>query len=440
MPHSDPSVVKGGRISKRVACNVHWPSVLRGVCQQLSPDYLLDGAMVLVHPMGNGQDPLGPRQVSLGVIDRELSNVLNAKVISGLDALRALAVSLVLIDHFMLTDHFFGVRLGVGSIGVMIFFVLSGFLITSMLLREFRRTGGISLSNFYRRRAYRIFPTFYCCWILTTVVECLAHQFYWKTAAASFFYFMDYWRAFAPQSVQSHMWVSWSLAIEEKFYLLWPLLLLFLLKKRTRIVPALVLIILGQWVYRAVLSLVFQVRWSYIYNTFDMRVDAILVGCLLAILVENNGARLLCCSLLRWKWLSVLPPLALGFAALAPLSNKAAGLAIWSFQPLIVAAMLLQAIYWGWKSWTICSSVIVRAVAQLSYALYLYHPLAGKIVYLLHIPHLGYNTAFLTLAMAMASYHLIERPFMRMRDHDKPPPGAAAPAGTIQSLVSPAGE
>jgi peptidoglycan/LPS O-acetylase OafA/YrhL len=325
-------------------------------------------------------------EVSLGVIDRELNHVLNTKVISGLDAVRALAVSLVLIDHFMLADHLFGIRFGLGSFGVMMFFVLSGFLITSMLLKEFRRTGGISLSNFYRRRAYRIFPTFYCCWILTTVVECLAHQFYWKTAVASFFYFMDYWRAFAPQNIQSHMWVSWSLAVEEKFYLLWPLLLLFLLKKQAKIIRAIALIILGQWAYRAVLLLVFQVRWSYIYNTFDMRVDALLVGCLLAILVENDSTRLLCCGLLRWQWLSILPPAALAFVVLAPQSNNAAALAIFSIQPVIIAAMLLQAIYWGWKSWTICGSAIVRATAHLSYALYLYHPLAGKIVYLLHIP------------------------------------------------------
>ena len=100
----------------------------KAVCQELSPNQVLDGAMVLVHPMGNGQHPRGPHlvqwldrlrhsgssvpihaRVSLGVIDRELGNVLKTKVISGLDAVRALAVTLVLIDHFMLTDHLFGV-------------------------------------------------------------------------------------------------------------------------------------------------------------------------------------------------------------------------------------------------------------------------------------------------------------------------------------------
>ena len=97
-----------------------------------------------------------PAQASLQAIDQELGKVLNTKVISGLDALRALAVSLVLIDHFDLTEHLLGGRRALGSLGVTIFFVLSGFLITSMLLKEHRKTAGISLTNFYRRRAYQM--------------------------------------------------------------------------------------------------------------------------------------------------------------------------------------------------------------------------------------------------------------------------------------------
>jgi hypothetical protein len=93
------------------------------------------------------------------------------------------------------------------------------------------------------------------------------------------------------------------------------------------------LVIFGQWAYRAVLYLVFQVRWSYICSTFDMGLDALLVGCLLAILVGNDSTRLLCCGWLRRQWLSVLPPMSLVFLALAPPSNKAAGLVTWSMQP-----------------------------------------------------------------------------------------------------------
>ena len=373
----------------------------------------------------------------LQTIEAELDQILHTKVISGLDAVRALAVILVLIDHFWVFDYLSGEHPQTGSLGVMIFFVLSGFLITSMLLKEYRQTGNIALGNFYRRRAYRIFPNFYCCWILTTVVYCLCGTFNWKHAALSFFYLMDYARGLAPLSVQPgmHMWVSWSLAVEEKFYLLWPLLLLILLK-RPNLIRMLVSIILGQWVYRAVMAWHFHVSDAYLYNTFDMRADALLVGCLLAMMVENDRIRLLCCELLRRQWVSALAPLALVLmAVVAAPSNKAVALVLWSMQPLIVAVMLLQAVYWGAKSWTFTGHATVRWIAQLSYALYLYHPLASQIVKVVGMRHLGYPAVILTLIMAPASYYLVERPFMRMRDRQRPR-DAAIPAGAAASVAT----
>jgi peptidoglycan/LPS O-acetylase OafA/YrhL len=357
----------------------------------------------------------------LRTIDRELNQILHTKVISGLDAVRAIAVILVLVDHFLVSDYLFGWHPLTGSLGVMIFFVLSGFLITSMLLREYRETGNISFANFYRRRAYRIFPNFYCCWVLTTVVYCLGRNFNWKHAALSFFYLMDYGRGLAPVSVQPwmHMWISWSLAVEEKFYLLWPLLL-FALLKRSNLILRLVAIIFGLWVYRAIMILHFHVSGSYVYNAFDMRADALLVGCLLAIMVENGRIRLLCCQLLRRQWFSLLAPLALVLVVVAPPGNSAASLVVFSMQPLIIAVMLLQAIYWGAKSWTFTHHAVVHLTAQLSYALYLYHPLASRIVKLVGMRHLGYPAVILTLIMAATSYYLVERPFMRMRDRQRP--------------------
>ena len=235
-----------------------------------------------------------PKAPSLSAIDQELGGALKAKVISGLDALRALAISLVLLDHYELLDHLWGGRhLYFGSLGVMIFFVLSGFLITSMLLKEYRRSGSISLRNFYRRRAYRIFPTFYVCWIITTIVECLAHTYRWKTSVVSFFYLMDYGRALFPLSERPylHLWISWSLAIEEKFYLLWPLLLLLLLKRQSALIRTMCAIIAGLWIYRAILFLGFHVSWEYLYSAFEMRADSLLTGCLLSILVERERTR-----------------------------------------------------------------------------------------------------------------------------------------------------
>jgi peptidoglycan/LPS O-acetylase OafA/YrhL len=358
---------------------------------------------------------------TLRVIDHELTGILHAKVISGLDALRALAVALVLADHYLIMDHLFHTHPNLGWLGVMIFFVLSGFLITSILLREHEATGSISLRDFYRRRAFRIFPAFYCCWMLTTVVALTFHEFYWRGALTSFFYMMDYGRAFhAGELPYLHMWISWSLAIEEKFYLLWPLLLILLLRKRSTMLRTMVLIILGLWTYRAILYLGLGVRWNYVYCAFDMRADALLAGCLLAVMVGNSKTRLLCCRLLQRQWLSLLPPLALACIVLFPPANRALFLLLWSLQPLIIAAMLLQTAYWGARSWAFCRSRIVRVVALLSYSLYLYHPLGSQIAYFLHLRHNGLVSALLVPVMAVASYSLVEKPFMRMRDRYSP--------------------
>jgi hypothetical protein len=82
------------------------------------------------------------------------------KVIPGLDAVRAAAVSMVVFMHFGYLPTTFG------ELGVMTFFVLSGFLITRILFKEYLKTGTISLRELYRRRTMRIFPTFYVCWLL----------------------------------------------------------------------------------------------------------------------------------------------------------------------------------------------------------------------------------------------------------------------------------
>jgi peptidoglycan/LPS O-acetylase OafA/YrhL len=345
-------------------------------------------------------------------IDRDLSNALNVKVIPGLDAVRAIAVTLVLVFHFGL------IKADTGPLGVMIFFVLSGFLITAMLLKEYRKTATISLRNFYRRRAFRIFPTFYVCWIISSIVNLLAHSFDWVTAAFSFFYMMDYWRALAPDAMRPavQLGISWSLAIEEKFYLLWPLLLLTLFRKRLPLVRTVTIIILGQWIFRAILVWGFHLSLAYVYDAFEMRADALLTGCLLAIMLAKEETRRPFSVVLRWQWLALIPALALVLTAMYPAINRYWQLIFWTAQPPIIAVLLVQFIYWGAKSWRICSSAPVRFTAHISYALYLYHPLAGQIVYLLHLPHVGYSGAALTLLMSIGSYYLVERPFMRMRD------------------------
>jgi peptidoglycan/LPS O-acetylase OafA/YrhL len=109
---------------------------------------------------------------------------------------------------------------------------------------------------------------------------------------------------------------------------------------------------------------------------------------------------------------------------------------LWSMQPLIIAVMLLQAVYWGAKSWTFTSHATVRLTAQLSYALYLYHPLAVRTVRLLGMRHLNYSSVILTLILAPVSYYLVERPFMRMRDRPRPRDTTIPPVSSVANAVA----
>jgi peptidoglycan/LPS O-acetylase OafA/YrhL len=139
-----------------------------------------------------------------------------------LDGFRGLAVLLVIADHAHLP-------LRAAWIGVDLFFVLSGFLITSLLLEESARTGGIALRGFYARRARRILPALALLTVLVAAVSLTAHQLLdrwplWEQAAATWTFAANavVWLGGAPLGAFT---ATWSLACEEQFYLLWPLVL-----------------------------------------------------------------------------------------------------------------------------------------------------------------------------------------------------------------------
>jgi len=144
-----------------------------------------------------------------------LVNGLKQSHLPSLDGLRAIAALLVVFMHA-------GLSWCPGGLGVLAFFVLSGFLITWLLLKEEERFGRISMKLFYIRRSLRIFPAFYVYWLLL-IGSLLFFQkrILWGQALSSFFYVNNYYQAILgdPNTGFSH---TWSLGIEEQFYLLWP--------------------------------------------------------------------------------------------------------------------------------------------------------------------------------------------------------------------------
>src|SRR4051812_33176028 len=139
--------------------------------------------------------------------------------IPSLDGLRALSISLVLLAHFSYSAgfpiHHSPVLDLYAHYGVRIFLVISGFLITSLLLREKERTGTIDLKQFYLRRAYRLLPAAY---LYLVVITILFHEsLTFKYLVAAYMYLTSY--ALHSPWVLMHLW---SLSVEEQFYLLWP--------------------------------------------------------------------------------------------------------------------------------------------------------------------------------------------------------------------------
>src|SRR5262249_39709282 len=143
----------------------------------------------------------------------KLSQSFHAKHIPKLDGLRAISALLVMLYHF-------GLPIPAG-LGVTCFFVISGFLITRLLLDGHERTRRVSLKDFYIRRSFRIFPAFYVYWAGITVWLVYRRHVIWGQAVSSFFYVCNYYQGLHhyPSTPYSR---TWSLGVEEQFYLLWP--------------------------------------------------------------------------------------------------------------------------------------------------------------------------------------------------------------------------
>jgi peptidoglycan/LPS O-acetylase OafA/YrhL len=346
-----------------------------------------------------------------------LKEGLSHPQLPGLDGLRAFAAYFVLVYHF-------GYEFIPGGLGVLAFYVLSGFLITWLMLKEQEKTTTVSLRGFYIRRSLRIFPAFYAYWALVIGGKLYFERaINWPQAIAAFFYVNNYYQAINGHFTSgfSH---TWSLGVEEQFYLIWPATFLLLSRARWGVARWLAGLIVFFWVYRAVLQFWVQVPEVYIYEAFDARADHLLVGCLLAVLIRKGLASRL------WQVVCSHPACTLITLALLTISVVAAnrtgqveyrnsvGFLI---DPLLIAILIVQLIafwrtwWWGWMNWA-----WLRYLGRISYSVYLYQQLVPPSVRraLAGYPNLIQllATAVVVTAAASLSYFLIERPFLRLKD------------------------
>ena len=342
-----------------------------------------------------------------------------------LDSVRAFAVILVIISHWFSSEHFLNRYTSNGTIGVTLFFVLSGFLITGILLNykaqlEHNGTGLMHLmKNFYLRRSLRIFPIYYL-----TIVVILIFQFsmikdglWWH-----FFYLSNvyFWLQGTFNGSLSHFW---SLAVEEQFYLIWPILILLLPWRRIHI-----LLITG-----ILYGLIF--RLIYVNELNEMArfllpgsLDSFCIGAIFAIAKKGSFPLAMGCIGNRNILLTgFFGCLVLSFICkelyLTPGLNSALFIFLLSCAfGFLIIVLCLEKKPNSKKS--ILQNPLLMYIGKISYGLYLYHNFI-PFPYELNLSWLPISLSqyaaqlcrfFLLLLVATASWFLIEKPFLRLKN------------------------
>jgi peptidoglycan/LPS O-acetylase OafA/YrhL len=335
--------------------------------------------------------------------------------IPSLDGLRAISIALVLVLHMSATRHFFRYDqielFNPGDLGVRTFFVISGFLITTLLLKEFDKTGRISLREFYLRRVFRIFPAFYA---YVAVIAALAAAEVIRVESGDLWHAMTYtvnYHNIGGSWFVAHLW---SLSVEEQFYLLWPATLVLLGRRRGLLASGAVMVLvpclrLGVWWF------IPSYRHNFLH-TFELVCDALATGCVLA------GAR-------NWLWnqswyrgllgsrLFLLIPLA---AIAGDMMFIKPRIYFFAILPIVNISIALT-IDWSVRNSTgiigrVLNSAPFVYVGVLSYSLYLWQQLFCQQQ---RYPDTWWgmfpSNLILALVTAMASYYLVEQPFLNLR-------------------------
>jgi len=327
-----------------------------------------------------------------------------------LDGLRALAVILVILAHARVP----GFRMG-GQVGVTMFFALSGFLITTLLVEERDRSGRIDLRAFYMRRALRLLPAIIVFVAVVSAQSLLrGEENVWRNAAGALFYYGNWLRALTGTDLAllSH---TWSLSIEEQFYIVWPAILLCVLAlSGGGLRWLLILSAVGVFASVAVTQLLVAdgalVRVQF---GSDTRADGLLIGCILALLIVRRQ-----------------PPKFGVWPAAVALASLAALVAVFverefSFRwgqtlaataTAVLIASLLQP---SWLTRVFSLRPLVFC-GQISYGLYLWHfpilygltpvlwkqiPYWPRIIFLISLSYL----------VAVVSYYVVERRFLERK-------------------------
>lgn len=369
--------------------------------------------------------------------------------VPALDGLRAIAALGVILLHSL--NSFTNVRpqatVQGGFYGVDIFFTLSGFLITTLLVEEFQRRGTIDLRAFWVRRVLRLMPALLLVIAMTILFGALVDAgrlpfgqgLNDRQGTYNGSLLLPFWQGIPVTvlPISNWLWVighayfvptsfAWSLAIEDQFYFLWPFALLLLLACRRFTLRSAAFLVLGvavtatlwrNWILATRVSWDPNgSTWDATYRRTDARADEILIGCALALLLASG---LIPTSILRRRLLGALAWICLvGILALYLLGRSTElithqiGLTLVAVLTAVLISHLVT--HRSGRLSAVLAWPPLIGIGQVSYGLYMWH-----FVWLSYTPAAGYErlplAIVLTAASALASYYVIEQPALRLK-------------------------
>jgi peptidoglycan/LPS O-acetylase OafA/YrhL len=330
-----------------------------------------------------------------------------------LDGVRAVAVLAVLFLHLDLARG--------GGSGVTMFFVLSGFLITVLLLEEYRGTRSVSIPSFYVRRGLRLLPALFAVLAVDAVFVALRFHGWDRKAgfaaiAITLGYASNWANAFRwlPMAQLSH---TWSLAVEEQFYLIWPPVLVWLMRRR--------LPYLGWWLVIAALVSVAErfllaglgASENRLYNGLDTRADALLWGAAAAVAFHHARTAVLrryAATIASVSLVLLMLHLVGGLGA-SPKSTAPLYLVMETVVALLTVALILGLVESPTGVVTMALQwAPIRYIGQVSYGIYLWHYLLFAILDNVGVASRALR-AVLAIATASVSYRVIETPCLQLK-------------------------
>lgn len=344
----------------------------------------------------------------------------NYNYVPGLNGLRAASILMVLIGHFMVPPQY----RGLGSVGVSLFFGISGFLITRLLFAEHKVSGKVHVGAFFIRRIFRLYPVIsvYLIFICIMTVA-LGQKIHWLEVTSVVLYFTNYletYRMLSGQGLQMAVGQFWSLAVEEHFYLIMPFVFIRAKARPQRVLYSSAILIIVPLIIRILYVTIYPeiIGHEIVYRPSETRFDGIAMGVFVAALCETERGRKIVRALASpYGFMSGCGLLLFTLAVKGSIFGDTLRYSLRSLSCVVIVI----GVVFGEKL-TLVQRLMNNSAASwfgvLSYSLYVWQGSSRQIVGAIYDPTVVASGALCvacSFLLAIPSYYIVERPALKLR-------------------------